>query len=63
MGIKPSYIKTIGTALLSTQKEHFSNNFDANKQQLATSASIDSKRVRNRVAGYITRKINTKRHP
>jgi len=63
MGIKPSYIKTIGTALLSTQKENFSNNFDTNKQQLASSASIDSKRVRNRVAGYITRKINTKRHP
>jgi len=63
MGIKPSYIKTMGTALLSTQKEYFSNNFDANKQQLASSASIDSKRVRNRIAGYITRKINTKRHP
>jgi small subunit ribosomal protein S17e len=63
MGIKPSYIKTIGIALLSTQKENFSNNFDANKHQLASSASIDSKRVRNRVAGYITRKINTKRHP
>ena len=63
MGIKPSYIKTIGTALLSTQKENFGNSFDVNKQQLATSASIDSKRVRNRVAGYITRKINTKRHP
>jgi small subunit ribosomal protein S17e len=63
MGIKPSYIKSIGTALISTQKENFSNNFDGNKRQLATSASIDSKRVRNRVAGYITRKINTKRHP
>jgi ribosomal protein S17E len=23
---------------------------------------IDSKRVRNRIAGYITRKINTKKH-
>lgn len=63
MGIKPSYIKSIGTALLTTQREYLSNNFDANKQQLSASASIDSKRVRNRVAGYITRKINTKRHP
>ena len=63
MGIKPSYIKTIGTELLAKQRENFSNNFDANKQQLATSAIIESKRVRNRVAGYITRKINTKRHP
>jgi small subunit ribosomal protein S17e len=63
MGIKPSYIKSIGTELLSKQKEYFSSSFDANKQQLGSSASIESKRVRNRIAGYITRKINTKRHP
>jgi small subunit ribosomal protein S17e len=62
MGIKPSYIKTIGTELLVKQREHFSNNFDENKVQLGASAIIGSKRVRNRIAGYITRKINTKRH-
>jgi len=62
MGIKPSYIKTIGTELLAKQRDNFSSSFDENKQQLATSAVIESKRVRNRVAGYITRKVNTKRH-
>jgi len=61
MGIKPSYIKNLGNALLVKQREYFTNNFDENKQQLGASAIIDSKRVRNRVAGYITRKINTKR--
>jgi small subunit ribosomal protein S17e len=61
MGIKPSYIKSIGTELLAKQREHFSNNFDENKQQLSKSAIIESKRVRNRIAGYITRKVNTKR--
>jgi len=61
MGIKPSYIKTLGTELLAKQRDNFSNNFDENKQQLSASAIIESKRVRNRVAGYITRKINTKR--
>jgi len=61
MGIKPSYIKSLGTELLSKQKEYFSNSFEENKQQLGKSAIIGSKRVRNRVAGYITRKINTKR--
>jgi small subunit ribosomal protein S17e len=61
MGIKPSYIKTLGTELLAKQREYFSNNFDENKQQLSASAVIESKRVRNRVAGYITRKVNTKR--
>ena len=33
MGIKPSYIKNLGTALLAKQREYFSNNFEANKQQ------------------------------
>lgn len=61
MGIKPSYIKTMGTELLNKQRENFSNNFDENKQQLSSSAVIESKRVRNRIAGYITRKINTKK--
>ncbi|AGB02799.1 30S ribosomal protein S17e [Methanoregula formicica] len=61
MGIKPSYIKTMGTELLNKQRENFSSNFDENKQQLGSSAVIGSKRVRNRIAGYITRKINTKK--
>jgi len=61
MGIKPSYIKTLGTELVAKQRTNFSNNFEDNKQQLDKSAIIGSKRVRNRVAGYITRKINTKK--
>ena len=61
MGIKPSYIKNLGTELLAKQRDYFSNSFDENKLQLNKSATIESKRVRNRVAGYITRKINTKR--
>jgi len=61
MGIKPSYIKSIGTELLKTQRDHFSTSFDDNKAQLGTSAAIPSKRVRNRIAGYITRKMNTKK--
>jgi small subunit ribosomal protein S17e len=61
MGIKPSYIKSLGTELLAKQRDYFSGSFDENKQQLDKSAVIGSKRVRNRVAGYITRKINTKR--
>ena len=62
MGIKPSYIKTIGNELVAKQRTNFSNNFEENKQQLAKSAVNGSKRVRNRIAGYITRKINTKKH-
>lgn len=62
MGIKPSYIKTLGLELLAKNRDKFSSNYEENKQALTTTASIESKRVRNRVAGFITRKINTKRH-
>jgi small subunit ribosomal protein S17e len=61
MGIKPSYIKNLGTELLARQRDYFSTSFDENKQQLAKSTVIGSKRVRNRVAGFITRKINAKK--
>ena len=62
MGIKPSYIKTLGLEVLAKNRDRFSNNYDENKQALTGLATIDSKRVRNRIAGFITRKINTKRH-
>jgi len=61
MGIKPTYIKTIGNELLEFHEEKFSNDFDQNKKAVDGSTNIQSKRVRNRVAGYITRKINTGR--
>jgi small subunit ribosomal protein S17e len=62
MGIKPSYIKTLGLEVMAKNRERFSSNYDENKQALTGLATIESKRVRNRIAGYITRKINTKRH-
>ncbi len=61
MGIKPTYIKAIGIELLTHHGTRFSNNFDENKQTITEVTNIESKRVRNRVAGYITRKVNTKR--
>ncbi len=61
MGIKPTYIKAIGLELLNYHGSRFSNNFDENKQMITEVTNIDSKRVRNRVAGFITRKVNTGR--
>jgi small subunit ribosomal protein S17e len=62
MGIKPTYIKALGIELLATYGNRFSNNFDENKQIVAEVTTVESKRVRNRLAGYITRKVNTGRH-
>jgi len=62
MGIKPTYIKALGLELLGNYGNRFSNNFDENKQIVAEVTTIESKRVRNRVAGFVTRKVNTGRH-
>jgi len=58
MGIKPTYIKAIGTELLDKHASHFSTDFDENKIAVGNTTTITSKRVRNRVAGFITRKVN-----
>ena len=41
--------------------DRFSRDFDENNLTVAELTVVDSKRVRNRVAGYITRKVNRPR--
>ena len=62
MGIKPTYIKSLGQELIDKHKDRLSKDFEENKQAVAELALIGSKRVRNRVAGNITRKLNRRKH-
>jgi small subunit ribosomal protein S17e len=59
MGIKPSYIKRLGAELIVQQPQRFGRDFSENKHGVSENSVIGSKKVRNRVAGYITRKHNT----
>lgn len=56
MAIKPAYIKNIAEDLMEEYPEAFSEDFEENKHSVAQLTNIDSKEVRNRVAGYIARK-------
>lgn len=56
MPIRPAYIKKIATRLLEQYPEAFSDDFEQNKESVQQLTNIDSKDVRNRVAGYVTRK-------
>lgn len=56
--VKPAYIKVIAKELLKKYPEAFTGDFDENKKRVMEFTNITSKRVRNRVAGYITRKVN-----
>ena len=55
--VKPAYIKVIALELLKKYPDVFTESFDENKRLVAEYAKISSKAVRNRVAGYITRKV------
>lgn len=54
--IRPTYIKRIAAELLTRFPEHFGKDFEANKRKVSELTDIKSRIMRNRVAGYVTRK-------
>lgn len=54
--IKPAYIKKIGNLLLERYPEAFSTEFEHNKDVVEELTNVESKGVRNRIAGYVTHK-------
>jgi len=56
MAIKPAYIKKLGNRLLEDYPEAFSADFEHNKDVIGVVTNVESKGVRNRIAGYVTRK-------
>jgi len=60
--IRPTYIKRIAKELLNMYSDKFvASNFQHNKKKVAELADFDSNILRNRVAGYITRLLATKK--
>ncbi|MCJ7717534.1 MAG: 30S ribosomal protein S17e [Anaerolineales bacterium] len=58
MGIRPSYIKSLAIQLLNDKGEIFTTDFEDNKPLVTQYTNVKSKVIRNRIAGYITRKKN-----
>mgnify|MGYP006309657033 CR=1 FL=1 len=56
MPIKPKYVKQIGRMLLERYPQAFNTDFETNKESVTELTNVESKSVRNRIAGYITRK-------
>lgn len=57
MPIKPAYIKKIGNLLLERYPEALSGDFEHNKDVVGELTNVESKGVRNRIAGYVTHKM------
>ncbi|MEM5836546.1 MAG: 30S ribosomal protein S17e [Candidatus Aenigmatarchaeota archaeon] len=52
--IKTSFIKKIARNLLEENADKFTTDFETNKKIVSQLVDINSKRIRNIVAGYIT---------
>ena len=56
MAIKPAYVKKTAKLLMNRYPDAFSDDFEHNKEVVTELTNVESKGVRNRIAGYITRK-------
>ncbi|SFK83365.1 small subunit ribosomal protein S17e [Halogranum rubrum] len=56
MAIKPKYVKQMGNLLLERYPQAFNTDFETNKENVTQLTNVESKSVRNRIAGYVTRK-------
>lgn len=58
--IRPNYIKSLADQLLEEHGDVFTTDFTQNKESVARYTNIESKVIRNRVAGYIVRALRVK---
>ena len=61
MGVKPTYIKSIGNKLIKKYPDAFGSDFEENKSYVYEYTDIKSTVIRNRVTGYITSKLKSKK--
>ena len=58
--VRPVFIKKVSKELIEKYPDVFSVDFEVNKKLLAKYTVIQSKLVRNRIAGYLTHLIKNK---
>ena len=56
MAIKPAYVKKTATLLMERYPDAWGDDFGHNKELVTELTNVESKSVRNRIAGYIAGK-------
>ena len=59
--VRPGHIKRAANELMEKYPDLFSEDFDENKKKLRNLINTDSKKVINRIAGYISSNYNSER--
>lgn len=55
--IRTKLVKRTADKLIELHRKSFTNKFDANKLKVAELTDVSTKKLRNQIAGYITKKI------
>lgn len=58
--IRQTYIKSTVDALIRQYPNEFGTDFEENKDKVERLANVQTKDVRNRIAGYVTRKMSSR---
>lgn len=58
--IKQTYLKRIAKKLIKEYKDDFGTEFEVNKKKVQELSTVESKPIRNKIAGYITRVMEKK---
>lgn len=53
--IRPTYIKRVAIELVKKYPDHFTEDFEHNKKQVAELTDVKATGMVNRIAGYVTR--------
>lgn len=57
--IRTQFVKRISENLLKTYKDAFTTSFEENKKKVQELTDVATKKLRNMIAGYITKKVKT----
>jgi small subunit ribosomal protein S17e len=58
--IKTKKVKSVSNELMEAHGEEFTNEFSKNKELVVKLADIPSKKIRNIIAGYLTRLVKSR---
>ena len=61
--IKTMYVKNLARKLIEIFPDKFTKNFEKNKEWIDKVVQLESKTIRNKVAGYLTHLVEKKEKP
>lgn len=56
--VRPERVKRIARELINRFPERFTDNFDSNKKAVEALTNVSSRKLKNRIAGYVTHLIS-----